>query len=34
MGEKGGFAASRKQIRRMAVIVATLKKGDCTMEDI
>ena len=34
MGEKGGFAASRKQIRRMAVIVATLKKGDCTMDDI
>lgn len=30
---KSDFVVSRKQIRRMARIVALLKKGDCTMSD-
>lgn len=34
MATEGSFVASRKQLRRMAVIVAALKKGDCTMGDI
>ena len=31
---KSDFVASRKQIKRMARIVALLKKGDLTMRDI
>jgi len=34
MPAESSFVASRKQLRRMAVIVATLKKGDCRMADI
>ena len=34
MDNDRGYSASRKQIRRMAIIVATLKKGDCTMPEI
>ena len=31
---KSDFVASRKQIKRMARIVALLKQGDMTMKDI